>query len=446
MRRFFNSLGFRLNKLQLPFSRRALSPSIRTTLKPLTARLAGTALNFCLTWYLANAWGPQYVGGLYTYIIFSLFLGSIISLGLGTRLLQQIALHPDSQWLLTTSAYRYVLPRAILIVFLAAMALNATSSLASLSRFSVHIVPGVLATSFINGFFRLSLDTLRGLGKHSLAFTLEFSISPAVVLLAAVTTHYINGFNSINVLFLSYTITQGVLFLITTAFLASAKYTPVLENGNRPHYEWHFNSYKYYWAVLVCNNLLPFTPYALLEYFVPLRELGIFSVAHRLIGVVATGMAAVGQIYAPRLARTSQSGLSWKLEEPKVYQKAQLTIFVLSGLLLSPYLFLPKTVLGFFGTPFVTPVAVTILLIFASFRLVQACFGAPEIALLMSDNAHRELISVAVAVIIGAISGIATMQYGPLIAVSIGISTVHLTRSAFSWLLLPPVFANHSQV
>jgi O-antigen/teichoic acid export membrane protein len=302
------------------------------------------------------------------------------------------------------------------------------------------VIPIALTTSFVNAYLRLALDTLRGLGRHSTAFLLEFAAPPTAILIVAVIFEWATKTQNVTVLLLAHAGAQVAMLMLATACLAQItknyRARPAIEKPK----PWVFSNYNNYWFVLVANNLLPFAPYAILERTVSLTELGIFSVAHRLIGVTATVMAAVSQIYAPRLARGGNDLNTSQSNQNAAYTKAQLEGFVLAALFLIPYILFPGTVLGFFGGAYVNPISIKILLIFASCRLVQAAFGTPEVALLMTNFGQREIVSLALAITVGTAAGAFVYTDGQLFAITLGLSLAHLSRAFFSWLFLPAQF------
>jgi len=266
---------------------------------------------------------------------------------------------------------------------------------------------GTLSTAPLFALGRLYSESLKATGAALTAVTLENLLSPLAILSLAAGCWLLSQPLVAVALLMAYGVSVAIIPLVLRQALSLqlARLSPLQAVSGRvaslPH-----NDLFYLWSTGVLGIAFLQMPFLILPFYVSTAEIGVYSMAHKLVNVITTLLLLMAAVYGPRFARHSEqrngNGLEKLLRQTQmislaVYVPAALLLIVLAG---------PLTSL--FGQEFGE--MQNLLVILCGGQLINAATGLCGVLLNMSGRASQELKALCITI---AFAAIASLRVGP---------------------------------
>lgn len=366
----------------------------------LLTRGFGSIAQFCLSVALGRTLGSAGTGLFFLFSNWSFIVATIGGLGLATYVLRHVSAQGNPTGSASTLVLKAIV-RASGATTLLGIMIGAGSAVAAAATsidpaYSVVLLYVALAACAV-GILRIASDGLKATGRPLPGLICEFAFVPALTvgaLIAAISFGYAVDVRLAMGLYAGATYLSAVLAVLWMTRCSSDQVTtPVsIENRELPRF----------WLISMINILMMSCPYLLLPLVATESEMGQFGVAHRLIALSATIVAALSSIFGPAFARCRAEGDLAGLHG--LYARSRVYTFGCYLPLFAVYVAYPEKILGFFGNDFAAGTG--LLVIMAAGRLVNSATGLTEHFLTMTGGEREELVSGATAVLFFLVVGL----------------------------------------
>ncbi len=238
---------------------------------------------------------------------------------------------------------------------------------------------------------RVLSEALKGRGRPNIAFTLEFSTVPLIIIAAAVALAHSQHEVTTQTIILFHALGSLIAVFLATIIAFQDFRFP----RSRSWVKIKLSSLSSLWAISMINNALVFIPYYVLPFYAPPDEIGQFGVAHRLVGLSGTILVALAAFFGPRFAAMSVRSNTDNLRS--IYRQSSAFLFLLSVPVLMLFVFLGHPILSLFGESFTA--GAYALAIMAGGRVINAAAGLTECFLSMVGKERFELYSAGCAIL-----------------------------------------------
>ena len=243
----------------------------------------------------------------------------------------------------------------------------------------------VIITAMLSGIFtvlaRVGSESLKAMGRLNSALILEWALLPSAVVLTLVTSYLL--VQSINMQLLLILRTLYIFVIICMLFsvlrialrglsTAVTKIPPVSIKKLLP-----------FWGSELSIVGFMNTPLLVLPYFVSTADIGVFSIAQKLILTVTSALVVLTGIYGPKMARAYAEHNLGALK--RLLLQTQIISFTIYAPLFTLFFFYPELIMRLFGDEFES--GAQLLRLMAVGQLVGAICGLGDFTLHM---VHKE--------------------------------------------------------
>ena len=390
------------------------------------ARGLGSVLQLVLTFLLARLLGAHGIGIYQLFANWTYLFATVISGGLPTYALRETAFLYSANAI--TEARRLIF-RAIKFIVLWGAVVGAITLLAVNANGGVFsdglsfVVELSVAAGVLLALLRLFAEIAKAQGRAVVGLLLEFGVVPALIIVSVIGWGLLQSDAGPTAVILAHV--AGLLVAVTIAASATLRGPAEGQTGQT---KIKTKSVGTLWGISLVNNGLAAAPYLVLPLYAMPSEIGLFGVAHRLIGLSGTILMALASIYASRFSIFANSQdiarLKHAFRNSWIYSLACFLPFFLG------YSLFGTEILGFFGDEFAA--AAPLLLVMALGRLVGSAVGLSEQLLSMVGKEHWELLSAALSLcVFFTLSAIFAPIYGPY-AIAWSIAIAHALRAVIS--------------
>lgn len=245
--------------------------------------------------------------------------------------------------------------------------------------FAYVVIAAALGGVFTN-LLKVGAESLKGLGRVNFGLILEWAVLPAVVMITACLLAAIGGVVDMKIVLYVHVI--FIMLVAITIFFAVSSSSRVLNRAEGVVPALGLKQLSPLWggelAVVWFMNI----PLLLLPQFVGLAELGIFSIALKLILIVQAVLVVLSSIYGPRFAQKFEqrdiTGLMGDIRETQVIS------MVLYAPMFLAFMLVPEFILGLFDEEFKS--GADLLRVMAMGQLAYAAFGLSDFVLNMANR------------------------------------------------------------
>ena len=329
-------------------------------------------------------------------------VGEFLALGLPARAMRQVAVdHANDNKtaiasLLASSAHRILkLSAVLLLVFVGVLLLSRLSGLFALERHHVLMSVAVLLGAPCFALMKLYAESLKASGKVLFAVGFESLSSPVTLLLLSAICWVLGATLVAAALVAAFLLSVALAALAMRVGLSQALCR--MGNESRPGREGDHHQHTdllFLWVSSLLSIVFLNLPFLLMPLFISTADIGVFSIAHKLLNVVTTLLLLMAAVYGPKFARAYAAGDSAALASTlRQTQLISCAVFLpASGLLV----LFANPLAGLFGAEFEGLQG--LLLILCAGQLVNAITGLSGVLLNMTGAAARELIALAAAI------------------------------------------------
>jgi O-antigen/teichoic acid export membrane protein len=414
----------------------------KTLLPTLIARGLGSVAQLALNIVIGRWFGSALTGLYYLYINWTNFLSTVSNLGLPTLILRKVPVYDQQEDKLASSELIiYSISFSALVTVLFSLVVSLTAPYWADLAFKDPSIDGqtviIYASmgAFILNIARISFEEMKARKRLNLALTLEFS-APQLLFLSFLigvvvlsNQKHLTGENYLQ----AYTIVL-LPFLIVVIALCIKAMKLVQFNIERWKYTiirlWQ-GDLRSIWGTTIGNHFMTLSPYLIMPFFMPIEEIGFFSVVHRLIGLTLTFNFALMGYYGPLFSKSYYLLDTTTLK--KLYKEAQIVVLLTNGGMLLIFILFPYWVLSVFGQEFAQEQNCFLLRVVAMLRFINVFFGLSEVFLNMVGKAYMEFRSVLIAgisfIVIGIFLG---SEYG-MIGIGVAFGATSIIRGVISY-------------
>ena len=367
----------------------------------LLTRGFGSFAQFCLSVALGRTLGSDGTGLFFLFSNWSFIVATIGGLGLATYVLRNVSAQSNSAVSASTLVLKAIGRAAGATTFLglfigvgSVVAASASSIDAAYSTVLLYVAVAACAFAIL----RIASDGLKANGQPLPGLICEFALVPALTvgaLIASISGGYpVDVELAMGVYSSAAYLSAVVAVLWITLRSRDRILAPAsIENRELPRF----------WLISMINILMMTCPYLLLPLVATESEMGQFGVAHRLIALSATIIAALASIFGPAFARCRAQGDLAGLHA--LYSRSRTYTFACYLPLFAVYVAFPGEVLGLFGDDFAAGSG--LLVILAVGRLINSATGLTEHFLTMTGGEREEIVSGSTAVLFFLAAGLA---------------------------------------
>ena len=407
----------------------------------LAARAAGSGAQLVVNIVLGRCYGASFLGEFQLFINWTFFFGYLWSLGLPTRALRLFA---ESNAVNSRNELRqiktwkefYLLRSGILILIFGLFGVGLVYIISGVyldgsNKGVVHLFKYSAFAGILYAWLRVISDSLKGIGNTLSSFSLEFVLIQFGVSFFVIWFCFSDSVLLQGELLIAFSILVFIAVLISLAILGRNSSKIIFTKWSCKKREL-FN----FWAIGLVNASYAAIPYFALPWVASSEEIGFFGVAHKLVAVTSTIIAAIGAIFASAFVQYYDDGKVNQLKN--IYLKAQLWTISSIGPILMVLIVFSEDILRLFGDEFIG--ASSILLVLAIGRLISAVFGQTEILLNMSGRANLEFRSAVISLTFFAVLLIPLSMMFGVLGVAISYSLVFILRSVVSYYFVQILF------
>lgn len=363
--------------------------------------------------------GASGLGVLQLFTSWTCVAGEVSALGLPTRIMRQVSVaYADKniefiQEKITVSCKKVLL--FCLIMFLIILIIIAVIFFVTgiwEKYFWLLIAVGLVAPFF--ALLRLYSESLKATGATLLAITIENLISPVMILFVSGVFWVFGLALFALILVIAFSISVIVSFFAVKAAMkkqlqkTSQFYSVPIDHAHRgmaykntSSWDTRSDLFSLWGASVLSIAFLQF-PFLIMPLYVDTADIGVFSVAYKLMNIITTLLILLAAVFGPKFARCAAS--SDRTGMKSLLNKSQL---------ISMSVFLPLAVLlilfsepltHLFGEEFGE--LKLYLIIIAVGQLINAATGLSGVLLNMSGAASRELVTLVVAVVVALLGSI----------------------------------------
>ena len=388
----------------------------------LVIRASVMGIQFFVSFLIALVAGPLGAGiyGIYNAWL-AIFTG-VAGMGSYTHAMRTVSVLSGREQGLAIKEYLKALLSLVsvaLFMFLLAM-LMFSRPLASRVLGDVELQYVVVAAVFggaLTIILKIGAESLKGLGRVNQALALEWSLLPSALVLTLLGFYWVLETADMMLLLVLRTLYIGVaLFLIYYVLLRAIR---GLKNQSKLANKPTLRTLLPFWGSEITIVWFMNIPLLVLPLFVSTEEVGIFSIAQKLILTVTSALVVLSSIFGPKLARAFDQG------DRKLLKKLLLQTQVISCVIYLPifviFVMAPSWVMGLFGEGFV--IGANLLTFMALGQLVSALCGLGDYALHMMHKERWFLVINLFSSALMAVSCILMTQYYGLEGSAIAVST-----------------------
>ena len=347
-------------------------------------KMSGMGLGFILTYLISRRLGPDGVGFYNLMLQVLMVLGMVLGLGMNMAVLRYVGqFDNEKERPKMHDLYRYFIsivgPLSISVSI--AMYLSA-GWLMNLMGKEQEYVEGLRLVAFVLPFFtvnQISVEFIRGLKKLQISELVRSVLRPLVIILG-VLVFFQDNLAKMDVIYLL------VIALVINSLVSRWAIWKALKKVTRQTQSFQIKELmKTSFPMMVTgisSSLLVAMPVFFLDYYQGQSEVGVFSVAYRLAGMVSLVLVVINTIAAPKFA-----ALYWanKKEDLQRFVSQAAGIMFWVALFLSILLVIKgKFWLGLFGEEFKTGSGILTVLVVG--QLVNAATGSVGVFLNMSGQ------------------------------------------------------------
>jgi len=393
---------------------RHLMPSVKLAL----VRGGTIVLQFVSQILVGILAGASGLGLLQIITSWTCMLGEFLAQGLPAAAMRRVAVdynHADSnavENLLKNFRKRIVkawlLSVAIIIPFIAIFHLMSPMTFSTQNLWSVT---AILAVAPIFALMKLYAESLKSTGKTLLAVCFESATAPAALLFVCLVCWALKlpaAVISLTIAFaLSLTISAiGMRFALSKRLCAIPK-SDNAERRTSLSKSLRHPDLVYLWSSSVLSIAFLHMPFLVMPLYIETAEIGVFSIAHKLINVITTILLLLAAIYGPQFAIAAEKRDAIALSKVLARtQKISCAIFIPSTFFLILW---ANPLAALFGEEFGD--LQLFLVILCGGQLVNAATGLSGVLLNMSGSASSELVALTLSIAI-ALTG--TIWAGPI--------------------------------
>ncbi|MFT4519243.1 MAG: O-antigen/teichoic acid export membrane protein [Halioglobus sp.] len=346
---------------------------------------------------LAGATG---VGILQLFTSWTCIAGEVLALGLPSRAMRQVSVAFESKERLIVEdvlifGRRKIIKAWLWMIFLAAPIGVALTQLQAPGNWSQYhyLIIGTWVTAPLFALMRLYTESLKATGATLTAVTVESLTSPLVLLGVCA----VCWLASLPLVATTLAVTFGVSLVIAPIVLRLALQKEIDDlpsvfqpytKGVLPQMPSHVDLF-HLWGAGVLSIIFVHLPFLLMPNYVDTAEIGVFSIAHKLINVITTLLLLLAAIHGPAFARCAaihdKAGMLALLRKTQWVSGA---VFIPTAIIL---LLLSGPLANLFGEEFGE--LDVFMLILVGGHLVNALTGLSGVLLNMAGAASRELLT-----------------------------------------------------
>ena len=351
------------------------------------SRFFGTAAQFLVTWYLSYSYGAHAVGE-YN-IAFSLCstLGIFLTFGLSTQLLLETAkLKKNSSSTHNSLLSVYLGKQIFLALSILAIAylfilITDVNTKEPLPWSQLAIMSVFWAINKIN------CDYLKGKEFIKTGLLLEFGALPIFFIIPFITSETLTFTSPIVVEYLL----VNIIITAALSFLVALRLAPFTHKSFKAEPMPKLTKETIgIWLSNLAGVTLSALPYLLMPIAFSTNEIGMFAIAHRLIGVISTANIALCSKFMPKLA------VYWHTKATKdftnTYKQSRMLSMGIIITLCVFYLFFSHEIISIFGSRLDIQKTSNLLFLFVVLKLLGAIGGLTENLVASINNAKDEAI------------------------------------------------------
>lgn len=350
------------------------------------SRFGATLLQFLITLSIARVFGAETLGSFQTFLSFTFLFGSLFSLGFPTFVAREVSIQPDVdggektasiiKWVFAATGV-FCLASFLLWNFLIKDFVTEKAAFDS-AIYSLALIAGGL----YGGQLILS-ETLKGLKQVGLSLVVEFYLPIILFMVFMLRGYYNEGLTQTNQILQLYLYALLISFIVSAAFVFS-RFRVRIHAGKLSN---DFSELMRLWGIRLINALYPSAPYILLPLVSSAAEIGFFSIAHKLVSIIATVVTAIASMYLARFSSSFHAGSMAQLSS--LYRESRRILVLITTPIAIAYILFPGNILPYFGQEFIS--ATGLLIALGLTRYLSNYFGLTELLLNMSGYAAQEL-------------------------------------------------------
>jgi O-antigen/teichoic acid export membrane protein len=350
--------------------------------------------------------GAGALGALQLFTSWTCIAGEVLGLGLPTRAMRQVSISYERQQrgkiLRTLRESRRKIVRLwltlILLAAVPAIFLARTQDTATWTEYSWLLIGAGLAAPLFS-LIRLYAESLKATGAALAAVTIESLTSPLAILLVCaycwLAGHTVVTFTLVITFGLSLVITPIALNHRLKQKVEGLAPSATGTRDAHPPQKVERGDLFYLWATGVLSISFMHLPFLVMPLYVDTAQIGVFSIAHKLINVITTLLLLLAAVFGPSFARYAAQGNSQALLG--LLRRTQListAVFLPVSLLL---IALAEPLAGLFGEDFGN--LQIYLAILAAGHLINAATGLSGVLMNMAGAASKELCTLIIAMV-----------------------------------------------
>ncbi|KZX55118.1 hypothetical protein A3709_09015 [Halioglobus sp. HI00S01] len=359
-----------------------------------SSRCAAVAIQFLCQLIIANLAGAAGLGLFQLFSSWTCILGEILAQGLPARMMRVISVGFDrgdysycrEQMRVASKRIRYPALWILAISILAMMLLQATDWSTSELPLAWLIFAVVVSASLF-ALLRIYVEALKGTDAPLAAISIESLGPPILVLMVCLACLSAGITLSSWLLLIAGTTGFGLSLAVTGALLRKRLSITRAGNSHKTQVDEDQREQRALWANSVLAIVFVQLPFILLPWFADVAQIGVFSVAHKLVNLVTLLLILMAAVFGPAFARAGeQRNVSALRELLRRTQYLSMGIFLpLAAMLV--VLQGPLTTMFNFPPEALQPFLYALLL----GQLVNAATGLPGLLMNMTGAAQLEL-------------------------------------------------------
>lgn len=362
-------------------------------------RLSGAGLQFLLQVTLGNLLGAAGLGIFLLYASWMRLLETVFGLGFRQYALRTLAPMPLEEfhrrhWSLLAGALSRVAALGLFVLLAAVGAVLIWRSVAGEPmEYGWVLLLAIVAAIAMAG-IRIVADALKARSRANRGLVLEFSLEPALLLLAVPAVWLVLRLTIRAVVWCHVAILYGILIAALAMWAVTVK-QPMSRRTSNTNSAWRasraepapWRTILTFWAFNVLSVLLWTLPYLILPVFATEQDIGLFGVAQRLVALATMILVGLGAMFAPHFARAYVQRDARQLRQSLL--RSQAYSFAAYLPLLLAFFLTPGLILGLFGPEFVD--ARPLLWVMAAGQTMNAATGLSSEFLNMAGAERIEL-------------------------------------------------------
>lgn len=363
----------------------------------LATRGSGMALQFLTSLVLVRVLGAEGVGIYSVYLAWVMVISGGISLGAPTLALRRVSVLSEHNGAKISA---FVVRLLVLCLMTGGLTLGGVVAFRDglagrLLGEDVHsqLIVMVAVGAIIFTFMKVGSESLKGLGKVNQSIGFENILMPLLVILLAlclmITPWSISSYEFVFAHLL-------IMVLVAVALLAYLGRHAGWQRPTREGLGVDLRELMPLWGNLMIAMLFLNLPMIMAPGFAGYDEVGIFSIAYKLIMITVNVLMVLASFFGPRFAKAYAANDAVELK--KALNQSRIASMLLFLPVFILFLALPEWVMGLFGEAF--RAGAGHLVVMVSGQLIYASTGLVGLFLIMTHRAELELKIAIVAIVI----------------------------------------------